>query len=206
MGLEKILAISGKPGLYELITQTRTGFVASSLIDGKRLSLNLRSNISLLSEIAIYTLTEEVPLREVFKKIQEKENGKKTAVSHKDENVKLEEYFFDILPDYDEDRVYVSDIKKVIRWYNLLVEKGHDNFEAEAEAEKGKENEKEKSKGKVAKEGKEVKEEKEVKKETKKKKESKKTDSKSEKKTKSTVKEKAKGKTEDKVAKKKSTK
>lgn len=202
MGLEKILAVSGKPGLYELITQTRTGFVASSLIDGKRLSLNLRSNISLLSEIAIYTLSEEVPLREVFKKIQEKENGKKTAVSHKDENVKLEEYFFDILPDYDEDRVYVSDIKKVIRWYNLLVEKGHDNFEAEAE--EGKENEKEKSKGKEVQKEKEIKEE--AKKETKKKKESKKTDSKAEKKTKSTVKEKAKGKIEDKVAKKKSTK
>ncbi len=195
MGLEKILAISGKPGLYELITQTRTGFVASSLIDGKRLSLNLRSNISLLSEIAIYTLTEEVPLREVFKKIQEKENGKQTTVSHKEENVKLEEYFFDILPDYDEDRVYVSDIKKVIRWYNLLVEKGHDNFEAEAE--EGKENEEEKSKGTT--------EEKEIK-EEKKGKESKKTESKTKEKTKSKVKEKAKGKEENKVTKKKSTK
>ena len=202
MGLEKILAISGKPGLYELITQTRTGFVASSLIDGKRLSLNLRSNISLLSEIAIYTLTEEVPLREVFKKIQEKENGKKTTVSHKEENVKLEEYFFDILPDYDEDRVYVSDIKKVIRWYNLLVEKGHDNFEAETE--EGKENEKEKNKD--AQEGKEVKEG------TKKEKGNTKTESKAEKKPKSKTKEKAqpkpkaKSKTEDKVGKKKSTK
>ena len=192
MGLEKILAISGKPGLYELITQTRTGFVASSLIDGKRLSLNLRSNISLLSEIAIYTLTEEVPLREVFKKIQEKENGKKTAVSHKEENVKLEEYFFDILPDYDEDRVYVSDIKKVIRWYNLLVEKGHDNFEAEPE--EGKENEKEKSK--------EAKEKIEIKEGAKKKKENKKAENKVEQKPKS----KAKTKAKDKVTKKKSTK
>src|SRR5690606_38993194 len=190
MGLEKILAISGKPGLYELITQTRTGFVASSLIDGKRLSLNLRSNISLLSEIAIYTLSEEVPLREVFKKIQEKENGKQTTVSHKEENVKLEEYFFDILPDYDEDRVYVSDIKKVIRWYNLLVEKGHDNFEAEAE--EGKEKEEEKSKGTT--------EEKEIK-EEKKGKESKKTESKTKEKTKSKAKEKAKGKEENKVTK-----
>src|SRR5690606_9974616 len=192
MGLEKILAISGKPGLYELITQTRTGFVASSLIDGKRLSLNLRSNISLLSEIAIYTLTEEVPLREVFKKIQEKENGKKTAVSHKEENVKLEEYFFDILPDYDEDRVYVSDIKKVIRWYNLIVDKGHDNFEAEPEEEK--ENEKEKSK--------EDKEKIEIKEGAKKKKENKKAENKVEQKPKS----KAKTKAKDKVTKKKSTK
>jgi len=74
----------------------------------------------LLSEIAVYTLTEEVPLREVFKKITKKENGAQTGVSHKDSKDALEEYFFNVLPDYDEDRVYVSDIKKIIKWYNLL--------------------------------------------------------------------------------------
>jgi len=120
MSLEKVLAISEKPGLYKMVTQTRSGFVAESLLDGKRLAVNLRNNVSLLSEIAIYTLTEEVPLSDVFKKIQIKENGNVTSVSHKDSKDKLEEYFFEILPDYDEDRVYVSDIKKVIRWYNTL--------------------------------------------------------------------------------------
>ena len=120
MSLEKIIAIAGKPGLFKLITQTRAGFVAESLIDNKRLSVNVQQNVSVLSEIAIYTLTEEVPLKQVFLKIKEKENGQQTSVSAKDSKDALEEFFFNILPDYDEDRVYVSDIKKVIQWYNLL--------------------------------------------------------------------------------------
>lgn len=131
MGLEKILSVAGKPGLYKLITQTRTGFVAESLLDGKKISVGLRSNVSVLSEIAIYTLEEELPLRKVFLKIQDKENGQKTAVSHKDEKIKLEEYFFEVLPNYDEDRVYASDIKKIIQWYNILVEKELANFTKE---------------------------------------------------------------------------
>lgn len=120
MGLDKILAISGKPGLYKLITQTRGGFVAQSLLDGRKISVGIQQNVSVLSEIAIYTLTEEVPLREVFKKIKEKENGNAATISHKDSKDKLEEYFFNVLSDYDEDRVYASDIKKVIQWYNIL--------------------------------------------------------------------------------------
>tara|TARA_R110002050_G_scaffold300018_1_gene467401 strand:+ start:94352 stop:94777 length:426 start_codon:yes stop_codon:yes gene_type:complete len=120
MSLDKILAIGGKPGLYKLVTQTRGGFVAESLIDKKRISISVRQNVSVLSEIAIYTLTEEVPLKEVLKTIKEKENGQQTSVKPKDSKDKLEEYFFDVLPDYDEDRVYVSDIKKVLQWYNLL--------------------------------------------------------------------------------------
>jgi len=122
MSLEKILSIAGKPGLYKLVTQTRGGFVAESLLDKKRLTVNMRQNVSVLSEIAIYTLTEEVPLESVFRKIQSKENGKIASVKPKDSKDKLEEYFFDVLPDYDEDRVYASDIKKVVQWYNLLVE------------------------------------------------------------------------------------
>ena len=120
MSLEKILSISGKPGLYKIITQTRGGFVAESLLDNKKVTVNMQSNVSVLSEIAIYTLTEELPLKEVFKKISEKENGKPTSISHKDSKDVLEEYFFNVLPDYDEDRVYASDIKKVVQWYNLL--------------------------------------------------------------------------------------
>lgn len=122
MGLENILAIAQKPGLFKLVTQTRSGFIAESLLDGKRVSVNIRSNVSLLSEIAIYTLTEEVPLKDVLKKIKDKESGEATSISHKDGKDTLEEYFFSVLPDYDEDRVYPSDIKKVVRWYNLLQE------------------------------------------------------------------------------------
>lgn len=128
MGLEKILSVAGKPGLYKLITQTRSGFVAESLLDGKKISVGLRSNVSVLSEIAIYTLDEELPLREVLLKIQVKEKGGKTSVSHKDAKIKLEEYFFEVLPNYDEDRVYASDIKKIIQWYNILTEKGLADF------------------------------------------------------------------------------
>jgi len=120
MSLEKVISISGKPGLYKLITQTRGGFVAESLMDNKRISVSIQNNVSVLSEIAIYTLTEEVPLRKVFEKIKEKENGQPASVKPKDSKDKLEEYFFEVLPDYDEDRVYASDIKKVIQWYNLL--------------------------------------------------------------------------------------
>ncbi|WP_341216185.1 DUF5606 domain-containing protein [uncultured Wocania sp.] len=120
MSLDKVLAISGKPGLYRLIAQTRGGFVAESLIDNKRISVGVQQNVSVLSEIAIYTLTEEVPLRQVFANIKDKEKGEQTSVKPKDSKDKLEEYFFDVLPDYDEDRVYASDIKKVLQWYNLL--------------------------------------------------------------------------------------
>jgi len=120
MALDKILAISGKPGLYQLVTQTRGGFIAKSLLDNRKISVSIQQNVSILSEIAIYTLTEEVPLREVLSKIKTKENGGQTSISHKDGKDKLEEYFFEVLPDYDEDRVYFSDIKKVVQWYNML--------------------------------------------------------------------------------------
>ena len=132
MSLDKILSISGKPGLYNLIAQTRGGFVAEALVDNKRITVNAQQNISVLSEIAIYTLTEEVPLKEVFLSIKNKENGKESSVKPKDSKDKLEEYFFEILPEYDEERVYASDIKKVLQWYNLLVKNNLlDNLEAE---------------------------------------------------------------------------
>ncbi|WP_264551450.1 DUF5606 domain-containing protein [Flavobacterium sp. N2038] len=123
MNLDKILAISGKPGLYVLKVQTRTGFVAESLLDGKKITVNLKSNVSLLSEISIYTHEGEKPLTEVMQKIATKEN-KGQAISHKEDNATLSAYFKEILPDYDEERVYPSDIKKVLNWYNTLQAKG----------------------------------------------------------------------------------
>lgn len=134
MGLDKILSISGKPGLYKIVTQTRNGIIAESLIDKKRISVNVHNNISVLSEIAVYTLSEELPLFKVFEKIMEKEDKQATSVSHKDGKEALEEYFFGILPDYDEDRVYASDIKKIIQWYNLL--QGNDMLAAIEETSK----------------------------------------------------------------------
>ena len=123
MNLEKILAISGKPCLYVLQVQTRTGFVAESLADGKKITVNLKSNVSLLSEISIYTYEGEKPLSEIMQKIADKEN-KGQAISHKEDNTTLIAYFKEILPDYDDERVYPSDIKKVLNWYNILQVKG----------------------------------------------------------------------------------
>lgn len=123
MNVEKILAISGKPGLYLLQVQTRTGFVAESLTDGKKISVSLRSNVSLLSEISMYTYEDEKPLAEIMRAIAVKEN-EGPAISHKEDNAQLIAYFKQIVPNYDEDRVYVSDIKKVLNWYNILQAKG----------------------------------------------------------------------------------
>lgn len=123
MNVEKILAISGKPGLYELKIQTRSGFVAESLLDGKKITVGMKSNVSLLSEISMYTHTEEKPLVEILRAIAVKEN-EGPAISHKEDNAKLVAYFSEVVPDYDEDRVYPSDIKKVLNWYNTLQAKG----------------------------------------------------------------------------------
>ena len=123
MNVEKILAISGKPGLYELKLQTRSGFVAESLMDGKKITVGMRSNVSLLSEISMYTYSEEKPLADIMRAIAVKENEGQ-AISHKEDNAKLIAYFASVVPDYDQDRVYPSDIKKVINWYNILQAKG----------------------------------------------------------------------------------
>jgi hypothetical protein len=133
MNLEKILAITGKPGLYALKVQTRSGFVAESLIDGKKITVGLRNNVSLLSEISMYTHSEEKPLAEVMRNIAVKENNG-PALSHKEDNDKLIAYFKEVLPDYDEDRVYPSDIKKVLNWYNMLQAKGLVSKEAPVKA------------------------------------------------------------------------
>jgi len=135
MSLSKILAITGKPGLYQLVTQTRAGFLAESLTDGKKINVNMRSNVSMLNEIAIYTYAKEVPLREVFANIKEKENGAPTAISHKASKKELESYFSEVLPGYDEERVYPGDIKKVIRWYNTLQQRNMLNFEEEKQTQ-----------------------------------------------------------------------
>lgn len=131
MNLTKILAISGKPGLYRLEVQTRGGFLATSLADDKRITVGIRNNVSLLSEIAIYTIDKEVPLAEIFKSMKELEQGNEARVSAKADGATLESYFAEVLPTYDRDRVYASDIKKVIQWYNLLLKKGLLEEEAE---------------------------------------------------------------------------
>ena len=123
MNVDKILAIAGKPGLFELKLQTRSGFLAESLLDGKKITVGLRNNVSLLTEISIYTYSEDKPLVEIMRAIAVKEN-EGPAISTKEDNAKLIAYFKEIVPDYDQDRVYASDIKKVVNWYNILQAKG----------------------------------------------------------------------------------
>lgn len=150
MSLEKIMSISGRPGLFKLISQARGGFVVESLTEDKKTRVGIQHNISMLSEISIYTYSGEVPLREVFQKISEKEDGKET-ISHKESANTLSEFFREVLPEYDEDQVYKSDIKKVVQWYNLLINNDFTDFsdpEEEKEDPKDaskKEEEKEKS-------------------------------------------------------------
>ncbi len=132
MEFDKILSISGKPGLYEMKAQTRGGVVAQSLIDGKKIQVGLRNNISVLSEISIYTYIDEVTLKQVLQRIFEKTEGQKT-IDHKSSKKELETYFREILPEYDEDRVYQSDMKKVFQWYNLLIDNGFTDFSEKQE-------------------------------------------------------------------------
>ena len=126
MAFETILSVAGKPGLYRLVGQMKAGIIVESIEDGKRFPIHGSSKVSALEEISIYTETEEVPLKEVFKTIYEKTDGKQ-ALSHKEDNAKIKAFFEEILPEYDKDRVYVSDMGKVIKWFNLLME--HDAFD-----------------------------------------------------------------------------
>ena len=120
MKLEKVIAITGKPGLYQIISQSKSGVIVESLADKKRFPVNSFHNISTLNDIAIYTYEEEIPLKAVFYSIFEKEDGKQ-SIDPKSAKNELLSYFSEVLPDYDAERVYASNIKKVLAWYNSLV-------------------------------------------------------------------------------------
>lgn len=114
--LKGILSISGQPGLFKLVTETKNSIIVESLLNGKRMPAYSTSKISTLSDISIFTETGEVLLTDVFKRI--KENGK--SVSSKASSNEIKAFFEEVLPEYDKDRVYVSDMKKVVQWYLLL--------------------------------------------------------------------------------------
>ncbi|MFO7922284.1 MAG: DUF5606 domain-containing protein [Bacteroidales bacterium] len=120
MDLKDLLAISGYPGLFRFISQGRNAIIVESLEDKKRMSVYSSSRISTLEETAVFTETEEVPLSEVFRKIYSHCGGNE-APSRKSPDGELKKLFEDVLPEYDRERVYVSDIRKIISWYNLLV-------------------------------------------------------------------------------------
>ena len=139
--LKGILAVSGQPGLYKVLSEGKNSVIVESLLTGKRSTVYTDAKMSALEDIAIYTTEEDLPLRKVFKKISDKENGG-PAINVKNSPDELKNYFVEVLPDYDKERVYFSDIKKVISWYNLLQEKGLLNLD-EDEKKESEEQEKE---------------------------------------------------------------
>jgi len=142
--LKGLLAISGQPGLFRMIAESKNNIIVESLITGKRMPAYSSLRISSLEDIAIYTDSGEVQLKDVFKSIYDKENGQKT-ISNKEPETKLKSYFAEVLPSYDRERVYISDIKKVLLWYNILLDTDLLNFNEEEEVEAGKEDDSEKS-------------------------------------------------------------
>jgi len=149
MDLSKILTISGKSGLFKVLNaQSKSGFVVESLNDGKKIPVFASHKVSALEDISVFTYGEDILLKKVFQNIFEKENGGK-AIDPKTSDLELRTYFESVLPDFDKERVYTSDIKKIISWYNKLVELSLLNFDEEeeeanagegtAEAEEGKE-------------------------------------------------------------------
>lgn len=134
--LKTILSISGKPGLYKLISQGKNMLIVESLADKKRCPAYGNEKIISLGDIAMYTDAEEVPLKDVFLAMKKKENGAAVTLDTKKASAKeLQEYLAEVLPNFDRDRVYVSDIKKLISWYNLLVASGMTDFEDAAAEE-----------------------------------------------------------------------
>ena len=128
--LSKILSVSGKPGLYKLISTSKNLNIVESLADGKRIPVYMTEKVIALSDVSIYTEEGDVPLRDVFNKIKDKENGTKITLDKKTSGKDLFAYFETILPDYDREKVYASDIKKLMGWYDILVENNID-FEKE---------------------------------------------------------------------------
>lgn len=123
MNLTGIIAISGKSGLYKVLAQGKNNIIVESLEDKKRVPAYASDRISALDDISIYTYDEDKPLKEIFISIFEKESGKET-ISHKEDQSKLKNYLLEVLPNFDQERVYASDIKKIFQWYNLLLKAG----------------------------------------------------------------------------------
>jgi ubiquinone biosynthesis protein Coq4 len=134
MEFNKIIAVTAKPGLFQVISQSKSAIIVSSLTNDKKIAISTTQNVSLLENIAIYTYEEDIPLLKVFKAMFQKTEGKE-AISHKESSKKLETFFVEVLPDYDAERVYTSNIKKVIQWFNLLVKSGMDFSKIEASPE-----------------------------------------------------------------------
>ncbi|NDV94169.1 hypothetical protein D0T84_04455 [Dysgonomonas sp. 521] len=133
--LKTVLSISGKPGLYKLISNSKNMVIVESLVDNKKIPIHARDKVVSLGDISIYTETDDVPLKDILISIKNKENGSKASINPNAKPEELKKYFLEILPDFDKDRVYPTDIKKIINWYNTLTEAAFD-YEKEDETDK----------------------------------------------------------------------
>lgn len=124
MDLSGIISISGRPGLYKVIAQGKNSIIVESVTDKKRFPAYATDRISALEDISIYTYDGDKPLKEIFAEIYAKQDGKE-APSHKEDHSVLQAFILEIIPDYDEERVYPSDIKKLLQWYNMLLNSGN---------------------------------------------------------------------------------
>jgi hypothetical protein len=142
MNLTGIISISGKPGLFKVVTQGKNSVIVESLVDKKRFPAYASERISALEDISIYTYDEDRPIKDIFEAIYKKEGGKE-CISHKEDPNVLQNYILEIIPNYDKERVYPSDIKKLFQWYNLLHETGNlKSLEEEDKSEEEKESKK----------------------------------------------------------------
>ncbi|MDE7155133.1 MAG: DUF5606 domain-containing protein, partial [Muribaculaceae bacterium] len=127
-------SISGRPGLFRLVNQGKNMLIVESLQNGKRMPAYATDKVVSLGDIAIYTEDEDVPLGNVFQAIKEKNEGKTVDVKALGNDTAIRSYFKEILPKFDEERVYTNDIKKVFSWYNILTEAGMTDFVSKEEA------------------------------------------------------------------------
>lgn len=127
--LKTILAISGKPGLYKLISQAKNMLIVENIADKKRMPIYASDKVISLGDIAMYTDANEVPLANVLESVKQKENGEEVKLDYKKASgTELHAFMAEVLPQYDRDRVHSSDIKKLIQWYNLLISSGESDF------------------------------------------------------------------------------
>ena len=136
--LKTVLSISGRPGLYKLVSQGKNMLIVEAIGTGKRMPAYAHDKIISLGDIAIYTMEEDIPLADVFESIKVKNEGKAVDVKAMKSDKEIREYFATVLPEFDDERVYTNDIKKVFNWYNVLVAEGMTEFKS-AEAEEANE-------------------------------------------------------------------
>jgi hypothetical protein len=135
MDFKDFIAISGQPGLFKLVSQGKSILIAENLENGQRIPVHTSSHVSSMEEIAVFTATEDKPLKEVFFGIYQKEGGKPILDPKKSTNDQIRDYFATVLPNYDRNKVYVSDMKKIFTWYNILVNSGNIDWTAPDPAE-----------------------------------------------------------------------